>query len=358
MHVTRRPWLLLCALAACQREAAPPAPPAAPAPSVATAAADPTAAFAPLDVPRVDTLLPGDYRWHAERVPEGPVLIVVSVTEQMAYVYRNGVEIARSTVSTGKRGHDTPTGVFHILQKQRRHFSSTYNNAPMPNMERLTWDGIALHAGKLPGYPASHGCVRLPLEFSRRLFEVTSLGGTVVIADERHGGATLAHPGFLAPSLAAPGSSATTGWWLDATRAEEGPLAIVVSSASREVHVLRGGVEIGRAPIELEGGRPFVPMTLVRTERLAEAPHPFAPGRPLHVWTAVGDAGLDSADVHQLGHRARVAPEFALAVYELLQAGSVLVVTDEPLERSRRSEPGFTIASSEAPAEEPPPSAE
>jgi hypothetical protein len=227
-------------------------------------------------------------------------------------------------------------------------------------MERLTWDGIALHAGKLPGYPASHGCVRLPLEFSRRLFEITSLGGTVVIADEEHGGASLAHPGFLAPSpgVAAPGSRASSGWWLDPTRSDEGPLAIVVSSASREVHVLRGGVEIGRAPLELDDARPFVPMTLVRTEQLAEAPHPFAPGRPLHVWTAVGAAGLDSADIHQLGDRVRVASGFALGVYELLQAGSVLVVTDEPLERSRRSEPGFTIASSDAPPERPAPVAD
>lgn len=80
--------------------------------------------------------------------------------------------------------HRTPTGVFKILQKDKHHRSSTYNDAPMPNMNRLTWSGIALHAGNLPGDPASHGCVRLPMAFSERLFEVTRLGLTVVIADE------------------------------------------------------------------------------------------------------------------------------------------------------------------------------
>ncbi len=74
--------------------------------------------------------------------------------------YRNGVRIAVSTCSTGKKGHETPTGVFTILEKDKDHHSSTYNNAPMPNMNRLTWSGVALHAGNLPGYPASHGCVR------------------------------------------------------------------------------------------------------------------------------------------------------------------------------------------------------
>jgi len=109
---------------------------------------------------------------------------VVSLAEQKAYVYRAGKLIGVTTVSTGKRGHRTPTGSFTILQKRRKHFSNLYNNAPMPNMQRLTWTGIALHAGALPGYPASHGCVRLPMEFSKLLFAVTELGGRVhIVAD-------------------------------------------------------------------------------------------------------------------------------------------------------------------------------
>ena len=103
-------------------------------------------------------LKPGQFIWMPEVVPQGPLVMVISITEQRAYLYRNGVLIAVSTVSTGKKGKETPTGVFTILQKNKDHKSSLYNDAPMPFMQRLTWDGVALHAGKLPGYPASHGC--------------------------------------------------------------------------------------------------------------------------------------------------------------------------------------------------------
>ena len=131
-----------------------------------------------------EDLRPGQFLWRPERAESGEVEVVVSIERQMAYVYRAGTLIGVSTVSTGRRGHSTPTGSFTILQKNRRHFSNLYNNAPMPNMQRLTWGGIAMHAGALPGYPASHGCVRLPMEFSRLLFGVTSMGGGVhFIAD-------------------------------------------------------------------------------------------------------------------------------------------------------------------------------
>ena len=89
--------------------------------------------------------------------------------------------VATSLVSTGKRGHVTPTGTFHITQKQVFHRSNRYSNAPMPYMERLTSSGIALHAGHLPGYPASHGCIRLPLAFAKRLYRMTSFGTVVAV---------------------------------------------------------------------------------------------------------------------------------------------------------------------------------
>ncbi|MEY3082745.1 MAG: hypothetical protein RJA94_2730 [Pseudomonadota bacterium] len=111
-----------------------------------------------------DDLKNGEFNWFPERSPGGPVIIIVSIPDQLVHVYRNGIRIAASTCSTGKPGHRTPTGVFQILQKDKHHRSSTYSNAPMPNMNRLTWSGIALHAGNLPGYPASHGCVRLPMQ--------------------------------------------------------------------------------------------------------------------------------------------------------------------------------------------------
>ena len=154
-------------------ESAAPAP--APAPVVAPAPIP--AAFDP------DALDPGHYVWQPERSPTGRVEIVVSIPQQVAYVYRGGILIGLTTVSTGRPGHRTPTGRFPILEKHREHYSNLYNSAPMPFMQRLTMGGIALHAGQIPGRPASHGCVRLPLDFARILFGVTERGTTVHILD-------------------------------------------------------------------------------------------------------------------------------------------------------------------------------
>jgi hypothetical protein len=195
-------------------------------------------------------LKPGQYVWEPERAPEGPLLIVASVAEQAAYVYRNGICIARSSVSTGRPGHRTPTGVFTILEKEVHHTSSIYKGAEMPYMERVTWGGIALHAGDLPGYPDSHGCVRLPLEFSKLLFGVTMKGATVIIADTHSAPATTVHPGlFFAQSgqESEPIAAGQFDW--DPDKSPSGPVSVIASSADKTVYVYRNGVEIGRAGI-------------------------------------------------------------------------------------------------------------
>jgi lipoprotein-anchoring transpeptidase ErfK/SrfK len=127
-------------------------------------------------------LAPGKFVW-ADAESVEPVTVVVSIPMQQAFVYRGQSLVATSAVSTGKAGDDTPTGVFPILQKAVKHTSNIYNVA-MPYMQRLTWDGIALHAGANPGFPASHGCVRLPAAFAKKLFEVTDVGTTVVVTDQ------------------------------------------------------------------------------------------------------------------------------------------------------------------------------
>jgi lipoprotein-anchoring transpeptidase ErfK/SrfK len=131
---------------------------------------------------------PGEFRFDPDAVPAGPVLVVVSLDDQLAHVYRDGLHIGTSTVSTGRPGHSTPTGVFDILERKTIHYSNLYEGpnggaAPMPYMQRLTWDGVALHAGRVPGHRASHGCIRLPPEFARQLFGITRRGTTVVVAD-------------------------------------------------------------------------------------------------------------------------------------------------------------------------------
>lgn len=112
------------------------------------------------------------------------VLIVVSKASQRMTVFKDGQLWRSSPVSTGKRGHGTPSGVFAILQKKTFHRSNLYRNAPMPYMQRLTWTGIAIHAGHVPGYPASHGCIRLPREFARSLYNLTRFDATAVIVTD------------------------------------------------------------------------------------------------------------------------------------------------------------------------------
>ena len=110
-----------------------------------------------------------------------PTFVMVSLRKQRVAIFDSTGRIAEAPISSGRIGFSTPTGVFSILEKKRTHFSNLYEDAPMPNMQRLTWSGVALHAGALPGYPASHGCVRLPHNFSRQLFDMTKLGTRVVV---------------------------------------------------------------------------------------------------------------------------------------------------------------------------------
>lgn len=144
----------------------------------------PVVAPAPKPVPKkgpVDTLKPGQYVWIPQDRYEGPMKIVVVLDTQRVYVFQNDKLIGFSTISSGKKGKETPIGAFNILQKNIDHKSNLYSNAPMPYMQRLTWDGIAIHGGYVPGYPASHGCIRLPLQFAKSLFAVTKLDQEVVV---------------------------------------------------------------------------------------------------------------------------------------------------------------------------------
>jgi lipoprotein-anchoring transpeptidase ErfK/SrfK len=116
------------------------------------------------------------------QVPKGPLQIIVSIASQRVTVYSGGTAVAEAPVSTGTAEHPTPTGVFSIIQKARFHRSNIYSDAPMPYMQRITWSGVALHQGVLPGHPASHGCIRLPTAFAQRLWSLTRLGARVVVA--------------------------------------------------------------------------------------------------------------------------------------------------------------------------------
>ena len=126
------------------------------------------------------TLKPGQYLWRD--VPgSGPARVVVSLGEQLAYLYKGDTLVGVSTISSGTEKNPTPTGIFPILEKKRFHRSIKYENAPMPFMQRLDKYGTALHGGHLPGYPASHGCIRLPAQFAAKLFTMTDVGTPVMV---------------------------------------------------------------------------------------------------------------------------------------------------------------------------------
>jgi lipoprotein-anchoring transpeptidase ErfK/SrfK len=126
-------------------------------------------------------LKPGDFLWATTIPTTGDTSIVVDLLTQMAFVYRDEQLVGVTTISSGKKGKETPLGFWSVNRKQKMGRSNKYENAPMPFMQVIDDHGIALHAGKLPGYPASHGCVRLPLKFAEKLYTLTKIGTKVTI---------------------------------------------------------------------------------------------------------------------------------------------------------------------------------
>ena len=266
----------------------------------------------------------GQYVWSPELSPAGPVLFVVNLETQRAVLFRNGVPIAATTISSGKAGNETPTGVFTILQKNKEHYSKTYNNAPMPNMQRLTWSGIALHAGKLPGYPASHGCIRLPHAFSSLLFGATQLGMTVVITSipAVPSGAEAPAVATMAPAAGVSLSNAPYEWHPERSPAnEDSMVSVVVSAADGKAVVMRNGVEIGSAPVRVNGETR--PMAYVLRAWDSTGQH------WLKLQFAGAGEGMEVAPGE--GKRFEAPVKFRYDVGAVLRPGSVVIVTPESL---------------------------
>ena len=133
--------------------------------------------------------------------PQGPLIIAVSIEQQKLRIYDANGLFAESPVSTGMKGHSTPMGVFSVIQKNKMHRSNIYSGAPMPFMQRITWSGVALHAGVLPGYPASHGCIRMPMAFAVKMWNWTRMGARVIITPGQITPAQFAHPLLVAQKV-------------------------------------------------------------------------------------------------------------------------------------------------------------
>jgi hypothetical protein len=193
-------------------------------------------------------------------------------------VYDNGTPVAVSAVSTGMPGHPTPMGVFSVIQKQKWHHSNLYSNAPMPYMQRITWSGVALHAGVVPGHPASHGCIRLPERFAVRLWGMTKVGARVIIARGDSAPYEITHPRLAGlakaseaarePDMLNAGSSAPD-------RSQVDSAAVVVAATGAGTRASRDDTppsmsDVGApAPPQAEGGAANKP---AETDRTAEPP--------------------------------------------------------------------------------------
>ncbi|TFV73146.1 L,D-transpeptidase [Bradyrhizobium frederickii] len=140
--------------------------------------------------------------------PQGPLVIVVSIDRQKVTVYDTNGVFAESPVSTGMKGHSTPMGVFSVIQKHKFHHSNIYSGAPMPYMQRITWSGVAMHAGVLPGYPASHGCIRMPMSFAMKMWNWTRMGARVIVAPGEISPHSFSHP-LLASARVPPQPAAS-----------------------------------------------------------------------------------------------------------------------------------------------------
>ncbi|MGD9805471.1 MAG: L,D-transpeptidase family protein [Hyphomicrobiaceae bacterium] len=297
----------------------------------------------------------GEFKWHPEKSPEGPVTVIVSLPEQLVHIYRGGIEIGVSTCSSGRPGHRTPTGVFTILEKQRDHVSSIYKGAQMPNMERLTWGGIALHAGNLPGYPASHGCVRLPRKFSELLYGVTHIGTIVIIADERTQPREIAHPGALLSEVAESEVRAISGSVAEKrvhspweAKVQYPITSVVISRGDGLAYVTRDRDLVGSYPVDFsEGNRPIGTHTYSLIG-------PAADGSSL-LWLSFG-IGKSRKDAHIVSWQADRAMKRvvfrdrarAQEIARTFHAGTTLLITDARAPRTTRSTPDdFSVLTSE-----------
>jgi hypothetical protein len=164
-----------------------------------------------------------------------PIMAIVSLRSQQITVYDPKGWILRAPVSSGQRGRETPTGIFSIIEKEAEHYSNLYDDAYMPNMQRLTWSGIALHGGPLPGHPASHGCVRMPYDFAERLFETTRLGMRVIVAPTDVAPVAIAHPALFQPKPDAGAAAAARAAEADEASSKADQARLAVAAAAREV---------------------------------------------------------------------------------------------------------------------------
>ncbi|MEM1082557.1 MAG: L,D-transpeptidase family protein [Verrucomicrobiota bacterium] len=288
-------------------------------------------------------LQPGEFEWHPERSPEGPLLIVCSIDDQLLYAFRNGIQIARSTVSTGRPGKDTPTGVFTILQRKIDHESNIYKGAKMPYMQRLTWSGIAMHAGDLPGHPASAGCIRLPYEFSKLIYSEMKNGSTVVITKKAAKPTQSASPSSILKKSEAPDpadKSIPKGrpiW--EPHKSPHGPVSVLLSYADYTLYVWRNGIQIGQCPVGFNEADQSLPEGVFLMLEGSEPADPRFPGLTIHPWTTLSLEGdqVQGDVVTYMRDNFGIDPTFRSYLNKVVTPGTLFLATRESSTEETRS---------------------
>ena len=287
---------------------------------------------------------------------KGPVILAVSLADQRLTIWDNGQMVARSPVSTGVAGHETPRGAFTLLQKQRMHRSNIYSNAPMPFMQRITWSGVALHQGHVTGRPASHGCIRLPADVAKKLFGYTRIGARVIVTDQPVTPVDFAHPKlFSAPAplsaeqasvrlaslhpgeeaipskselIALPVAEPEPAPQTEAPKRQPtGHVSIFISGKERKLFVRQGFEPVYESPVEIKAGAALGAhiFTAMEVDQKSGAVRWSRVSLPVKGASVSGPAeALEQIDIPE---------EVRLEVGRRLSAGASLIISDQGLGR-------------------------
>jgi L,D-transpeptidase catalytic domain len=273
-----------------------------------------------------------------------PLMAIVSLSNQRITIYDADGWIMRAPVSSGQTGYETPAGIYSILQKEEEHHSNLYDDASMPFMQRITWSGLALHAGLLPGYPASHGCVRMPFEFAQRLFDLTKIGMRVIVARTDVRPIGINHPALFKPKLvrADLALKALTAHW-DPSREETE--AVPPAPVSSEID----------APSEAGAGEPLAAIKSIAAAKLAAAEAATKKAEASRLTAA--RLALDAARLLPAAEAAKYRAEAQLRSAESVLADATSPAVIQTAERQKRealarlsdAETQLAAAKSEAP---------
>src|SRR5665213_930709 len=296
----------------------------------------------------------------APREAGEPIMAIVSIKTQQVTFYDAEGWILRAPVSTGIKERETPAGVFAVIEKDKDHHSTMYDDAWMPNMQRITWNGIALHGGPLPGYAASHGCIRMPFGFAEKLFDKTWIGMRVIISPNDAEPVEFSHPALFVPNretiAAAPAKAemlareaADTAKAADEAKLALEPVSIFISRATQKLYVRRNthkpwpdGGEVFDATIE-------VPVT-IRNPDKPIGTHVFTPMARNEAglrWTAVtSDEGDDAKDALD---RITIPQDLLDRIGPTVLPRSSIIVSDEPLSRETNYRTEFVAVLSSQP---------